>query len=325
MKKSIYVVLLGMLFSMSVFAQSEQEVVLEEIVITGVQPGPGLWRVSKDDHVLWIMGVLSPLPKKMKWRSEAIELIMIDSQEVIMPPSGQTNIGLFKGMLLLPSMIGIQKNPNNEKLSNTLPGEVYIRWLKLKEKYMKGNNESIEKLRPLYAAQKLFGHAVESVGFGGDAGVWDTVNDIAKKNKLKKTYPSINIEMKDPRGTIKKFKETPLEDVTCFTQTIERLETDLENMRLRANAWAIGDVNVLQDLALIDQNTSCNTAFFSSAVAQDTGDMEAQLQNAWTASVENALQRNRSTFAVLPLVDLLKVNGYLESLRAKGYSIEAPN
>ena len=33
---------------------------LEAMVVRGQQPGPGLWKVSKGDHVLWILGTLSP-------------------------------------------------------------------------------------------------------------------------------------------------------------------------------------------------------------------------------------------------------------------------
>ena len=47
------------------------EPVLEAVVVTGVQPGPGLWKVSKGEHVLWILGTLSPLPNQMQWDSRA--------------------------------------------------------------------------------------------------------------------------------------------------------------------------------------------------------------------------------------------------------------
>ncbi|MGV7186159.1 TraB/GumN family protein, partial [Xanthomonas axonopodis pv. bauhiniae] len=42
---------------------------LEAMVVRGVQPGPGLWKVSKGDHVLWILGTLSPLPKDLEWQA----------------------------------------------------------------------------------------------------------------------------------------------------------------------------------------------------------------------------------------------------------------
>ena len=37
---------------------------LEPIVVSGVQPGPGLWKVSRGGHVLWVLCVLSPVPRR---------------------------------------------------------------------------------------------------------------------------------------------------------------------------------------------------------------------------------------------------------------------
>jgi hypothetical protein len=58
-------------------AQSQDDIAreapLEEVLVTGQQPGPGLWKVTRPDdangHVLWILGNHSPLPKKLSWRS----------------------------------------------------------------------------------------------------------------------------------------------------------------------------------------------------------------------------------------------------------------
>ena len=35
------------------------------VVVSGEQPGPGLWRVEKDGHVMWVLGTQSPLPEHM--------------------------------------------------------------------------------------------------------------------------------------------------------------------------------------------------------------------------------------------------------------------
>ena len=56
---------------------------LATMVVSGAQPGPGMWKVSKGDHVLWILGTLSPLPKKMEWVSGDVEDVIAQAQEVI--------------------------------------------------------------------------------------------------------------------------------------------------------------------------------------------------------------------------------------------------
>ncbi|HEV7491247.1 MAG TPA: hypothetical protein VGO25_10600, partial [Rhodanobacteraceae bacterium] len=60
-------------------ATTDNAAQLPTVVVTGEQPGPGLWKVTSGDHVLWILGTLSPLPKKMTWRSGEVEAIVARS------------------------------------------------------------------------------------------------------------------------------------------------------------------------------------------------------------------------------------------------------
>src|SRR6266516_1115194 len=55
----------------------------EEVVVEGKHEGPRMWRISKDDHVLWILGTISPLPRKMTWQSDAVETVLQETQEVL--------------------------------------------------------------------------------------------------------------------------------------------------------------------------------------------------------------------------------------------------
>ncbi|HJU09142.1 MAG TPA: TraB/GumN family protein, partial [Rhodanobacteraceae bacterium] len=50
-------------------APSSSITTLETVSVTGVLPGPGLWKVSRDGHVLWVLGVIPSLPAHMQWRS----------------------------------------------------------------------------------------------------------------------------------------------------------------------------------------------------------------------------------------------------------------
>jgi len=42
------------------------------------------------------------------------------------------------------------------------------------------------------------------------------------------------------------------------------------------------------------------------------------------AAAQQALQKNRSTFALLPAGDMFRPDGGVERLKALGYSVEAP-
>ena len=60
---------------------------LDEVLVTGERPGPGMWRIAKNGHDLWILATLRPLPKDMTWRSLAVEQRIASSQSVLSPPT----------------------------------------------------------------------------------------------------------------------------------------------------------------------------------------------------------------------------------------------
>lgn len=300
---------------------------IEEVLVIGEQPGPGLWKASKGDHVLWIMGTLKPLPKKMTWRSRQVESVLAQSQEYITPPSVNVhlNINAFSKIMLLPSLIGIRNNPDGKTLKEIIPAELYTRWLALKAKYI-GRNSSIENWRPIFAARELYEQAVEKSGLTDETNIMAVLSKIAKENKVTKAGPGTTTELDKPKEIIKKFKQMPMDDVACFAKTITRLETDLEAMRARANAWAIGDVAALRQLPDADQDEICNAAVFNAALAEEHGlqNVPQQKQDFWIAEAENSLAKNESTFSILPIIELLKPNGYLAVLRDRGYVIDEP-
>jgi sporulation-control protein spo0M len=59
---------------------------------------------------------------------------------------------------------------------------------------------------------------------------------------------------------MKDFKKSSLADVACFDKTLARLESDIDAMRVRANAWAKGDIEAIQKLSYPDQESECNNA-----------------------------------------------------------------
>lgn len=153
------------LFAPAVFAQSapapatsagpaaaDSVADLPAVMVSGVQPGPGLWRVSRGDHVLWILGTMSPLPKHMQWQSREVTQRVLESQEVLQPPAldVDTSVGFFSKLALLPRLIGMRNNPDGATRAQVLPSPLYARWQVLKARYV-GSNPSVERWRPLFA------------------------------------------------------------------------------------------------------------------------------------------------------------------------------
>lgn len=300
---------------------------LDTMVVSGVQPGPGLWKVTNGDRTLWILGTLSPLPKKMTWLPRDVEAAIVQSQEVLAPPgvSFDSDVGIIRGALLIPSLLKARKNPDGRTLQQVLPADLHARWLALKLKYI-GRDAGVEKWRPMFAAYELYKEALDDSGLVQGGVIGPAVAKAVKRHKVKQTSALVKVKIEQPKKAIKEFSGASLDDVECFGKTMTRLETDLATMTARANAWAIGDIEALRALPYDDQNRECLTAFIQAGFARKRGmsDLPARVQAAWLAAATTALEKNQVTFATLPISDMLKPEGYLGELRAKGYLVEEP-
>lgn len=300
---------------------------MEAVVVTGVRPGPGMWKVSKGDHVLWVLGVQSPLSKKMEWVSRDVEGVLAQTQEVIWGPAVgvQVKAGFFEGAMLLPRLFGLRKNPDGRSLQEVVPADMYLHWLSLKAKYI-DSDDGIEQWRPIFAASKLWDEAIDDSGLTESGVVSAVIKRAAKQHAFKQTHPQSYLVITDAKVALKEFKAAPLGDLDCFGKTMQRLETDLDAMRLRANAWAVGDLGALRALPYGDQHEACARAMMQAGVVRTRldRDLDAELAQRWLEAVEKALTENAVTFAMLPMGEALKPDGYLAKLQAKGYVIQAP-
>src|SRR5580765_5955206 len=120
---------------------------LDTVLVTGEQPGPGLWKVTRrdSDHVLWILGTQAPLPKTISWRSNEVEKIIASSQEVLTDAQAELKVGFFRAVFLLPAALGAKKNADGKTLKDILPPDLYARWLPLKQRYL-GRDDGVERL-----------------------------------------------------------------------------------------------------------------------------------------------------------------------------------
>lgn len=301
----------------------------QQVLVSGVRPGPGLWKISKGDHVLWVFGTYAPLPWKMQWRSQQVEKILDQSQEYLYPPGGSMHVGVLKGLTLLrvlPFMVGIKNNPGGAVLRDVLPPEVYARWQVLKKKYI-GDDEGIERERPMFAAQTLSQKAMDYAGLSSGNDVSYAIAAMAKKKNIKMTSSQAEMELDDPIKAVREFKKAPLEDLACFSKTLEFLEGDIAAMRARANAWAKGDLEAIQHLGYADRTDTCDAVWLNSPVFQARAglkDVQARARVAWIAAAERSLATNGSTFATLRLSDILDPKGVVAALEAKGYVVQKP-
>jgi uncharacterized protein YbaP (TraB family) len=302
--------------------------VLDTVVVSGIQPGPGLWRVEKDGRVMWVLGTVAPLPKRMEWNSAEVEAKVAAAGVVLMAPMVRVNTkgAMFGGLFLVPSMLKARNNPDKERLADVLPAADYARWQGLKQKYLP-RNDAVEKRRPFLAAMELRGEAFDQQDLSWRDIVGRVVSRAADKADVPTERPNVQLTVENPKAAIKEFANNPVDDLDCFRRTLDQVENDLGTLATRANAWAQGETAMLRDLTYTDNAQACTDALMGTGLAKRSGfgDLPARVQAEWMAAAEKALATHAQSFAVLSMTRVVGPSGYLAALEKRGYTVTAPD
>ena len=280
----------------------------ETVLVQGERPGPGLWRISRDGHVLWLLGTHSPLPVYMTWRSEQVETAISESNEVL---------GTYAVSLKVPAeMQAINRKP----LKSVLSSRSYKQWQQLKQKYL-GDQLPTEKLLPAEAAILLQSSAYRRAGLVDSLDTWRTIYGLARDYKI----PVHRMDYEIDLGTAKPSKPDARRGVTYLEQTMQRLDGDIKQAVARANAWANGDIEQLRSLAEADASYASLLARSWPYLTKEQSDSVAQqAENRLVSELDRALRRNQTTFAGLPIYIVFKNDGPLAAMRTLGCVVEEP-
>jgi len=301
-------------------AGSGADSVLQEVEVTGEHPGPGLWRVVRGEHVLWLLGTIDPLPRKLEWRSRETETAIAEAQEVLSEqPSVSVHGGPFTWVSAYFRWRHVQTIPENGTLKDWITPDLYARFAALESRF-DAHDSRTEKLRPVFAGLRLYARALDASYLSTGNQTEETVLHLARKHHVHVQQPQITVE--DPKGLISQLREISREaHAACLAAMVERLETGLETMKRAARAWAVGDVATLRALSTPRDIEVCTDAVASSPRMKELID---QARNGWERNLESALERNRTTLAVQSIYELLGPSGTLVKLRQKGYLVEGP-
>jgi uncharacterized protein YbaP (TraB family) len=293
---------------------------IQEVVVEGQHEGPRMWIVRKGDHTLWILGTISPLPKKMVWQPSAVQEVLTQVQEVV-PAWPTYGIGAnpFTMLRVYIEWRRLQKPPDHVPLRQSVPPALYARVLALEARY-DPLDRKLEQMRPMLAARELLSRVFDAAGLALHNEVQEEVLRLARSNGVRVHQDKLKID--DPVNVMKDVSATPLAgEVACLDSVVTLLETDLAPMQARARAWALGDVDTLRKLPHADDRAACVSAISTSDRVRA---LIARAQNDWLIAVQDSLARNRGTLAVQSMDRLLGEDGALAALRSKGYSVEGP-
>ena len=293
---------------------------IEEVTIIGEAAGPGLWRVRNGDNTLYILGTMSPLPKKMQWRSRQVENVLSQAAKVIPARSDvDADIGPIKAVQLYMQFRKLRGNEDKQTLEQVLPPDLFQRFEGLRGKYAPRERSMLQR-RPLLAAGELWREAISRSGLTSRNDVSRAVEKLAKARKVPVVVPKITID--DPQGALAEAGKISRDaEISCMRSTLDRMESDLANARRRAEAWAVGDVDALRAGSAVDQQEACWSALQQSP---KIAAIRQQFDDAWFKLAIETIEQHQTALAVVPVVELFGRSGVLARMQARGYSVDDP-
>lgn len=290
---------------------------MQVVLVTGVHAGPALWRVWSGNHTLWLLGEISPYPRKIKWRSKEFDRRLSQSQELLIDFSGYWWVDEDNESALEKA----SRLPDGKKLKDVIDPELHARLLNTASKF---GNPSLEAWQPFSATNRLVSAAMKTLELDGFS-VRFTAAKAGQWRGKKVTFfaaPEIPFEQR-----LKHWQGADNE--VCLRRLVDTIGDGGDGVLELANAWAVGDIPALQEL--VPQYSFSRDGFRAAecAAAMHGGEQQAEeykvkRTQAWLAEAKRALQKNRSTMAVVLMSELFAPDGYLAALRAEGYEIVEP-
>jgi hypothetical protein len=287
------------------------------VLVTGVHSGPALWKVSSGDNVMWILGEISPFPRKLKWKSKEFERLLRKSQELLLDYSGYWWVDEGNSATLNKAA----RLPDGVRLKDVIAPELRARVEATAEKFGK---PELEAWRPFSATNRLVRAAMKTLDLSGFS-VRFTAARLGEWRKLRVTYfaaPELAFEER-----LKDWQHASNE--VCLQRLVDTIGDGGTGVLQLANAWAVGDIPALRELVPLYSFSRDGFRAEGCAAAMHGGEQQAldykvRRTQAWLDEAERALRKNRSTMAVVLMSELFATDGYLAALRAKGYEIVEP-
>lgn len=301
-------------------AAAPSTTLMDEITVVGERPGPRLWKVTRGDHVLWVLGTLNHLPSSLRWRSAEVEAVIGQSKAVLASaPDVSAGLGPIGTIRLYFQWRRTEKNPDKTTLKDWLPAPLYARFEAVKQRFDPHDRE-IEQLRPSVAALRLYERAIVASGLTAHDEAERTVLRLAERRHVPVHRATFRVD--DASAALSEVSALPPSvEVSCLETTVLRIETDLTTMQQRALAWSVGDVEQLRHLNFADQREACLSALSSAPRVKALVDRAVA---AWELDAEATLEKQPVSLAIQPIYNLLQPDGPLARFRAEGFTVEGP-
>lgn len=276
------------------------------------KPGPALWHLTRGDSEVWVLGMAGAMPKDMEWNKAYVSELLDGARTILMPP--KADIALTDIAWFLIRHGGKLSLPRGQNLEDTLPGDLRARFVAVRDKV----GDDIDDYRtdiPIRAAMRLQTDARDKTDLSFRE-PRRTIENLAYRKRIPMA-PVTRFEAMDAVRDV--FKLTPSQQHACLAQALEDVNWALDHAETAARAWAVGDIKTVKAHYSEWRLGNCVIA-----AVQRFSDIDSRNIAEYVSAIDAALNKPGKAIVVIHMGPLLRKNGVLERLQARGIAIEGP-
>ncbi|HJT43283.1 MAG TPA: TraB/GumN family protein [Rhizomicrobium sp.] len=312
MWKTVALALALFAVSLGVAAQTVPDWAEIESIEVRERPGPALWHLTRGVSEVWILGMAGAMPKDLDWNKEYLSELLDGARAILMPPKADialTDIAWF--LIRHGSKLSL---PRGQTLEDSLPGDLRARFVAVRDTV----SDDVDDYRtdiPIRAAMRLQQDARDK----NDLSFREprhTIETFANRKRIP-VAPVTRFAAMDAVRDI--FKLTPSQQHVCLAQALEDVTWALGHAGTAARAWAVGDIKTVKAHYSEWRLGNCVIG-----AVQKFGDIDGRNIAEYVSAIDKALDIPGKTIVVIHMGPLLRKNGVLERLQARGIAVEGP-
>jgi uncharacterized protein YbaP (TraB family) len=283
--------------------------VVQELDVVKRLPGPALWRVTRGESEVIILGSLQPLPHLLVWDTTRVTNALDGATALLLPPQPKVSVLDSVGLFFNRGAFEL----HGETLEQALPPEERARYDHVLA-LIHAKPDKYQHLKPAVAGAFLVGDWRRAAGLS-DAKPLSTVEKLAEADHV----PIRHIGDFDAVPLARTLAQMPPSaSLACFDAAMDDIDRESARAPANAKAWANADLKAI--------GQSYTISVFDRCLMQSPS-VQGLLERGMTEgmqAIEQALQHPGKTVAIIDLNFLLRPNGVLDRLKARGDAITLP-
>lgn len=284
---------------------------VETVTVMARPPGPLVWRVSRGDSTVALIGVLGPLPKDLAWNDASVSVALKGARELLL--QSQASVGLVEGLWFLTWHSNSVYLPGDTPMESTLPVALAKRFQWVRED-IKRDADRYGDLRAPLAALRLEGD-------------WLDAHDLAR-DEPGKSIERLARKLGVRARPVAKYEALPMlralpamsarDNEACVRAALDDIDTLKVHAGAAAKAWAEGDLDAIKAHYSEERFERCIQ------VVPGLADLFARAVKDSVGAVDAALDTPGKSVMLVSIGALLRKDGVLDRLEAQGLAITPP-